>query len=210
MTMQTAVTATRKMMEFAADAAKCTAPLSPQVQRMLSNLEAKAEKTHRTKVEVLRGTTMCGHVYPRIDQGNISYLCNLTTKSCACGMTALTGFPCLCMAILVKAIPHAQLLPLVAEQDTAAFWKKQYSFDFASCMLSKANVWCGRATPLNLPGAIPKKAGRPSTSRKKSKIERAAGRVPAGAEHRPRKVYNCKKCGLPKKGHTCRPQGGAN
>ena len=89
----------------------------------------------------------------------------------------------------------------------ATFNSHQYSFDFASCMLSKANVWCGRATPLNSPGAIPKKAGRPSTARKKSAIERAAGRVPAGAELRPRKVYYCKKCGLQEGAYMPSPGG---
>jgi len=77
-------------------------------------------------VTILPGLALCEHVYPQLDLGSnsMNHLCNLNTKTCGCGFTALTKFPCLCMAILVKAIPHAQLLPLVDEQDKTPFWQK--------------------------------------------------------------------------------------
>jgi len=210
MTIQTAITATRKMMAFAKTASESTAAVPPQVAKLLANLEAQAEKTQQTKVAILPGLVACAHVYPRLDLGNMNYLCNLNTKTCACGFPALTKFPCVCMAIMVKAIPHVQLLPLVDEQDRTTFWQEQYAFDFAACMLSKSNVWRGRATPLNMPGAIPRKAGRPPTARKKSALERLAGsgtaaaRGAAGAAPaRSATVYRCGKCGMPKKGHVC-------
>ena len=87
--------------------------------------------------------------------------------------------------------------------DTTHYWKLQYDFDFTHCVLSEANVYHGRTDNLLMPLALPKPAGRPRTSRKRSAMERAAGRRPPGAEGKARMQYICKKCGQPKRGHTC-------
>ena len=95
------------------------------------------------------------------------------------------------------------LINFVQMADTTHYWKMQYDFDFTCCVLSEANIYQGPTDDLLMPLALPKPAGRPRTSRKRSAMERAAGRRPPGAEGKARKQYICKKCGQPKRGHTC-------
>jgi len=106
------------------------------------------------------------------------------------------------MAILARA-KNRNVQGLVARQDTAVRWKQQYAFNFIAGDLSTANVYQSATTDLQMPAALPRPAGRPKVNRYKSSMERAAGRRPAGADAQPRKVYNCKKCGKPKRGHVC-------
>ena len=208
MTLQVATTWTKRLMNHKSEADSCQDPVPPQVNKLLADLRQRAEDgvaNQTSKVDLLPAMTICGHVRPRTDLGNITYLCNLTTKTCACGFYQLTRFPCIEFAMLMKA--HGRLsdwlLPLVGEQDRTPYWQKQYNFDFASRMVSPADVWFGGTSPLQMPGALPRKAGRPRTARIQSPIEKRQRLRADGADKGPRKVYRCKKCGQPKKNHVC-------
>jgi hypothetical protein len=115
---------------------------------------------------------------------------------------AMTGFPC--QELVCAATTRGRTLDsLLHASDTAAHWRAQHAFDYGACACASAAVYERAADDLRMPAALPSAAGRPRTSRQRSALERAAGRRPAGADSRPRKTYLCKKCGQPKKGHTC-------
>ena len=144
----------------------------------------------------------------------MEHLCNLTTMSCSCGFYDFTTFPCIEMAMLCKACGNIdQLDDLVSEQDTTPYWRAQYAFDFAACMVAPANVWQAEPSPLEMPGGMRRKAGRPQTGKRiLSPIEKARKRKSAAEDEGPakpaakRKPYQpqkCTACGQPRKGHTC-------
>jgi hypothetical protein len=208
MTLQVAITWTTRMMKHKAEADGCTAAVPPQVEKLLDDLKRRAEAGFANQtctVTQLPGPTVCAHVRPRTDLGNVQFLCNLTTKTCACGFYELTWFPCIEMAMLARARGRLDWLvdQLLHEQDKTPHWQAQYKFDFAACMVSSADVWLtAPSSRLELPGGMPRRAGRPKEARIRSPLERQRVRA-AGADVQPRKSYKCKKCGQPKKGHTC-------
>ena len=208
-TLQTAMTWTKRMMANQLAAQGCLDLVPPQVEKLLKHLRKMADDgvaNHTTKVELLPGPSVCGHVKPRLDLGGMSFLCNLNTKTCACGFSRLTGFPCPEMAILAKAMGRLDWLRtrLVNEQDKTRYWQSQYDFDFAACMPSPAEVWHGAVDmTLLMPGALPRKAGRPKVARHKSPMEKKSKTRLDGSDKKPRNIYKCKACGQPKKGHTC-------
>ena len=108
------------------------------------------------------------------------------------------------MAMLAKAHGHLSdwLLLLVSEQDRTAYWQLQFKSGFTSCMVSPADVWCGAISVLQMPGALPRKAGRPRTARIQSPLEKRQRLCADGADKGPRKQYMCKKSRKPKKGHV--------
>ena len=203
MLLQTVITWTRRMMAHKAAADGCTGTVPPQVQKMLDNLWAKASQPGGSSVVQQPGGVLAV-VRPNLFVSNARFTCDIAARTCGCGLTALTDFPCLCMTCFAKA-KGVPLASLVQVADTTTYWKMQYDFDFAQCMPSEANIYNGPSDDLLMPLVLPKPAGRPRTSRRKSALERAAGRRPPGAEGKqPRKIYICKKCGQPKKGHTCK------
>jgi hypothetical protein len=198
------------------EADKCTTAVPPQVVKLLNDLKARAESgvaDQTSTVKRLAGRSICAHVRPRTDLGNMEHLCNLTTMSCSCGFYNLTKFPCIEMAMLCKACGRIdQLDTLVSEQDTKPYWRAQYAFDFVACMVAPANVWMAAPSPLEMPGGMRRKAGRPPTGRRiLSPIEKARKRKAADdegpakpvAKRKSYKAQNCKKCGKPRKGHVC-------
>ena len=208
--LQTAITWTKRMQMHAVLAEQCSSSTPPQVERMLKNLREHADEVQRTRCTITPNGDQA-RVWPRTDLGNMNVICTLSTRTCTCGQPGLTGFPCICMAIFCKAKgPHIKLESLVAEQDTTAFWKSTYQYDFNECMISTALVWGGAPShDLEMPAALPAPAGRPRTTRYKGRLERAAGRRPDGADAAPRKAQTCRKCGMLRKGHVCPGGGGA-
>ena len=208
--LQTAITWTKRMQMHAVLAEQCSSSTPPQVERMLKNLREHADEVQRTRCSISPNADQA-RVWPRTDLGNMNVTCTLSTRTCTCGQPGLTGFPCICMAIFCKAKgPQIKLESLVAEQDTTAFWKSTYQYDFNGCMISTALVWGGAPSQdLEMPAALPAPAGRPRTTRYKGRLERAAGRRPDGADAAPRKPQTCRKCGLLRKGHVCPGGGGA-
>ena len=112
--------------------------------------------------------------------------------------------------MLTKAKGLPDLLDnAVSEQDQTHYWGAQYDFEFLKCMPSANDVWFGEVDKtLAMPGAMPRKSGRPGIQkrilspmeRRRAKAQRT---LAEGADTKPRKTYKCKKCGQPKKGHTC-------
>ena len=200
--LQTVETQTRRMMEHKAKADACTAPVPPQVAKMLTNMRTKAHQVGRTRVEQLQPGV--ARVYPDLTTGNAHYICNLQTRTCACGLTDLTdGFPCQCLVTSALAA-GVVVESLVPPADCTPQWQRQYAFNFTHCLCSSASVFERAGDDLHMPVALPRPAGRPRTSRVHGSLERAAGRRPAGAElPSARRQYICKKCGQPKRGHTC-------
>ena len=166
----------------------------PQVRAMLENLRAHANQPNNTRCDFLPGATTA-KVYPNLRKGSMCVVVDLAQRTCSCGMTALTGFPCYCIAVAAKA-KGTPLESLLEVPDTFAYWKRQYRFDFAAATLSTENVYAGEASELRLPVALPRPAGRPRSKRYQSSMEQGKAKAQ-------KKVYNCKACGLPKKGHTC-------
>ena len=169
--------------------------------KMLAHLRHRANKAFDEKTcKVVRiGNGACAHVTPATNHGNVTYLCNLDTKSCGCNFPDFTGFPCIEMAILSRSLGRLDRLEeLVQDQDRTPFWQAQYDFDFTRCIPSSADVWL--ATTSNLE--------RPKKSRHRSSLEGRSAHAP-GQDKQLRKVYICKKCGKQKKGHICAgaPQG---
>ena len=217
MTLHVAITWTRRLMAHKAESEKCTTAVPPQVVKLLDDLKANAESgvTDQTStVQMLPGPSICAHVRPRTDLGNMVHLCNLTTKSCSCGFYDFTKFPCIEMAMVCKARGRMdQLAALVNEQDTTPYWLAQYDFDFAACMVAPANVWQAEPSPLEMPGGMRRKAGRPTTGgRILSPIEKARKRKSAAedeglakpmAKRKPYQPQKCTACGQARKGHTC-------
>jgi len=217
MTLQVAITWTRRLMAHQVEAEKCTTAVPPQVVKLLDDLKARAESgvaDQTSTVKKLVGRSICAHVRPRTDLGNMEHLCNLTTKSCSCGFYFITKFPCIEMAMLCKANGRIdQLDTLVSEQDTMPYWRAQYNFDFAACMVAPADVWQAAPSALEMPCGMRRKAGRPPTgARIQSPIEKARKRKSAAedegsakpvAKRKPYQPQKCTACGKPRKGHVC-------
>jgi hypothetical protein len=200
MLLKTVETHTDCMLKRQAEAQACTTTGTPQVEKMLANLEGNARAPDRTRVVHISASQ--SRVWPNLLAGNMSHVCDVHARTCTCGLTHLTDFPC--QELVCAATTRGRTLDsLLHASDTAAHWRAQHAFDYGACACASAAVYERAADDLRMPAALPNAAGRPRTSRQKSALERAAGRRPAGCDRAPRKSYTCKKCGQPKKGHTC-------
>jgi hypothetical protein len=201
MVLKTVEAHTQRMLKRLAEVEACTTAGTPQVVKMLANLEGNARAPGRTRVQHMSASQ--SRVWPSVQAGgNMSHVCDVHARTCTCGLTHLTDFPCqeLVCAATARGIALDSLLHA---SDTAAHWRAQHAFNYGACACASAAVYERAPDDLRMPAALPNAAGRPKTSRQKSALERAAGRRPAGSDRAPRKSYTCKKCGQPKKGHTC-------
>jgi hypothetical protein len=220
-------TAVAHMMESKAAADSCDVEAPPQVAKMMELLVENAKNPHcnveftshdQSTAKVRAHTDRAGGALP-------AHTVNLREGTCSCGLTALTGFPCEDLVAAARAARAFKPTSYLKDGDKTPFWKKQYAFNFASRMLSTADVWDGAATELLMPLLLPRGAGRPKVARHKSWTDgfgsgRKAAATRPGAKgakskqpKKPKKMgpkktvvkqpYRCKKCGQPKRGHKC-------
>ena len=191
-------------------------------------LETATERRH--KIEPI-GEQQDGQakVYPDMLRSPSLYnVTQLAPAMCSCGLPHITGFPCIDLVILAKkALGATDFTGLLQKSDTTKQWQQQYDFNFALCLPATAVVFMQPPTSLLFPIFAPKPSGAPRRARYKSwqeNLTKTARRaVPASASPAPptpgatsrssqppstkpseRRPYTCGKCGVLKKGHTCK------
>ena len=213
-----------------AAAQKCKTSAPPKVMRMLEVLD-KTATTQSNHMEPI-GDRRDGKakVYPNLLVSKSLYNVAQLPGTCSCGLPRITGFPCVDLVLLArKAHGTADFTTLLQESDTTTWWRKQYDFDFAACLPATAVVFVQPPTDLLFPILAPKPSGAPKRNRHRSWWEQnttktARQGVPASASPAPhtpaatssqppgsrppapirkKTPYNCRKCGVPKKGHVC-------
>lgn len=211
------------------DARKCATKAPPKVMHMLAVLEKTATE-RRHKIEPI-GEQQDGQakVYPDMLRSPSLYnVTQLAPAMCSCGLPHITGFPCIDLVILAKkALGATDFTGLLQKSDTTKQWQQQYDFNFALCLPATAVVFMQPPTSLLFPIFAPKPSGAPRRARYKSwqeNLTKTARRaVPASASPAPptpgatsrssqppstkpseRRPYTCGKCGVLKKGHTCK------
>lgn len=220
--------AVKHMMDFKAAADSCLSMTPPQVTQMLEIFLETAKGPH-SKVEFRGPDRTTARVQTHTNRASTAYhQVNLNARTCTCGFTALTDFPCECLVCASKAAGRARAATaLLKQQDTTPFWQAQYAFDFAACALPTEEVWNGKTSDMRMPLLLPRSAGRPRVARHTSWTD-GFGSASVGASRRPKahaprpqkkkkkiagktvgaakaisKTYVCGRCGQPKKGHVC-------
>jgi len=86
------------------------------------------------------------------------------TWTCTCGLKAISGFPCECLAAVAsKKMGIIDIAQLLDPEYTNAVWQQQMSFDFAATF--PESIPSGPPSEMKAPVWLPKKAGRPKTKR---------------------------------------------
>ena len=210
-----------------AEAQKCKTSAPPKVMRMLGELDKTASAQSHCIEPIGQQRDLKAKVYPNLLASKALYNVAQLPGKCTCGLPDITGFPCVDLVMLArKAHGQADFTTLLQESDTSTCWQMQYNFDFASCLPATAVVFVQPPTDLLFPVVAPKPSGAPKRARHKSGLEQnttktARKGIPASASPAPhtptatssqppgsrppaRRVYHCRHCGAPKKGHVCK------
>lgn len=218
---RTIETTLRQLQGRKLESLKCKKRFPPQVQKMLNSYDDKVNESGLTDVIFFPGNETAYVFTDKKRHPSRSVTCNVAQRLCLCNFTALTNFPCLCMAVMAKCNPtKVDIEDFVHEQDTTKTWQEQLNWDFdremwrlgeASMCLNNPRPIDGQEPTLLMPVALPVKPGRPPMKRRRSATEvqyeqakkqrrPAEDAAPKTPQRRPQ---TCRKCGQPRKGHTC-------
>jgi hypothetical protein len=128
-----------------------------------------------TKVRYIGGSSTHAKVWRNTyTAGNSYFYVDLVKRTCGCGLTETTDFPCYDMGILCKA-SKLKLESFIGSHDTTDTWKREMQcYKFETALASPSTMDMTHTTDLKLPVAIRQPSGRPKEhGRKMSSKEKA-------------------------------------
>ena len=174
------------MRDHKLEADQCTAPVPPQVQKMLDvavkNVEARRQNSKVVFEDSARRTAK---VFQDLrSHPQLSHVCRFSDSGaaldCSCLFPKATGFPCLDVIQSAIEAGFHNLTLLLNDRDKTPFHKRLWATLPQDLYPGSMAVFTGPGSNLCLPPEIPKPAGRPVEHRIPNMLERHQGRGRGG------------------------------